>query len=91
MAIIFLQEKKRQRYLILVLALLIFAILLVVWQGFSKKPEAVPSSSVGSLAPQKIIINWSVLEDPKLAELQPFEQIQPFEGKIGRKNPFVPY
>ena len=91
MAITFLHEKKRRRYLVLVLALLVFAILVIVWQGSSRRPEAVPPLLVGPLTPKKIIINWSVLEDLKLAELRLFEQIKPFEGKIGRKNPFIPY
>lgn len=40
---------------------------------------------------QKTIeINLEALENPVLQELQLFEEIPPFEGEIGRDNPFLP-
>ena len=90
MAITFLQAKKRQRYLIFILVFMIFAILIIVLQGFLRKsqPSAVAPTSP---EPKKIIINWPVLQAPQLEELQVFETIAPLEGEAGRKNPFIPY
>ena len=91
MAIDFLQAKKQQRYLILILALVIFAILIIVWQGFFKAPAVSLTPLATPALPQKVIINWSTLQAPQLKELQVFEEISPFEGEIGRENPFIPY
>ena len=91
MAITFLQAKKQQRYLVLTLALVIFAILIIVWQGFLKGKEVPVNPLEPLLAPEKVSIDWPTLKDPKVVVLQTFEQILPFEGKIGRKNPFLTY
>lgn len=90
MAITFLQAKKRQRYLVLILALVIVAILIIVWQGFLKG-GALVSPAVPSLTHQKVLIDWSVLKDSRITELQSFAEILLFEGEIGRQNPFIPY
>ena len=92
MAITFLQAKKQQRYLVLTLALVIFAILIIVWQGFLKGKEAPVRTLEPLLAPEKVLIDWQTLKDPKIAALQIFEQILPFEDEVGRReNPFTPY
>ena len=91
MAITFLQAKKRQRYLVLTLALTIFVILIIVWQGFLKGKEVPARTLVPFLPPEKVLIDWQTLKDPQVAALQTFEQILPFEGEVGRENPFIPY
>lgn len=92
MAITFVQEKKKQRYLVLILALVIFLILLIAWWSFSRGGETVhlfvPPSTV---TPQKIEIDWQTLNNPQLQELQKFEEIPPPEVEIGRENPFIVY
>ena len=90
MAIEFLQAQKRQRYLILILTLVICGILLVVWLGFFKKPAAAPIY-LPVIVPPKIEINWDVLKDEALAELQSFKQIPALKDEVGRENPFTPY
>ena len=40
--------------------------------------------------PPKIEINFGVLKNPVLKELQPFEEINPLEERAGRENPFTP-
>ena len=90
MAIVFTKERKKQRYLILVLVLLIFAILSAVWWGWIRKEEGISPGALPAYAPPKVEINWGVLKDPQLKELQVFEEISPFEGEAGRENPFVP-
>ena len=92
MAIEFIQTQKRQRYLILILTLVISAILLVVWQGFFREPAPSTTTSLPAVAPSKIEINLEVLKDIKLGELKIFEQVPAFEDEVvGRKDPFTPY
>ncbi|HDZ54774.1 MAG TPA: hypothetical protein ENI19_00455 [Candidatus Nealsonbacteria bacterium] len=88
MALPFFQQRKRQKYLnwIFIIAVLIGAL----WfgQNYLFKPLSSPP-----LTPKekKVEINLEILEKPILQELQPFEEIPPFEGDIGRENPFLPY
>ena len=94
MAITFLQEKKKQKYLIYILIMVFFAIFLTLWLGFFRKTQIIPEE----LAPtevskswQKIEINFKILEDPLFQDLKDFEKIPEFEGKVGRENPFIPF
>ena len=90
MAIDFLKKRKTQKILILIFigALLVSAFF--IWRGFSEKEE--PLLSEEPVKPlKKIEINYSVLENPILKELEPFEKIPPLEEKAGRENPFIPY
>jgi len=90
MPIDFVQKRKKQKYLIAI-AVIVFAISgVILWFGYFRKPE--PVSEVVPVSEVKAIkIDFSVLENPFLQEIQPFEQIPPFEGDIGRENPFLPY
>ncbi len=90
---------------VLIGAALIIAI--VLWQWLLKKQEEKSlSSGTGSLSANaaELKINFNVLKNPLLKELQPFPELKPLEestttvkGKIeitgekGRKNPFLPY
>lgn len=91
MAIDFLQTKKRQQHLVLILALVICLALVVVWQNFLKKTPTVPAVVSPILFPTEIKMNWGALQNAKLSELKPFVEIPPFGEKVGRKDPFVPY
>ena len=93
MVITITQEKKRQRYLLLALALIIFAILLVVWLGFFRKEESVLALSVPAaayLAPEAEI-DWQTLDELQRENLRPFKEIGAFKQEFGRENPFTPY
>ena len=61
----------------------------VLWLGFFRK--GMPSVPMVVEKPAKIEINWGILGNKKLEELEPFGQINPFEGEVGRENPFIPY
>jgi len=90
MAITFIQEKKKQRYLLVILGAVVLSTLAVIWWSFSggEMPQpAVPQ--IVSLP--EVVINFDVLKSPQLEELQAFEEIPAFEDKIGRNNPFTPY
>jgi hypothetical protein len=92
MAITFLQEKSRQKHLFLILVLVIFGIILIVWWGFFRGNEKIPSGLVPTfLTPKEISIDWEVLKNPQLDELEVFEEISPLSGESGRENPFTPY
>lgn len=93
MAITITQERKKQRYLILALAMMIFTILLVVWWGFFRGEKAVfiPVGPPVIYALPEIKIDWQSLENIRSEIPKPFEEISAFGGKFGRKNPFTPY
>lgn len=40
------------------------------------------------IVPQEVQINWSILKDSRLDDLEPFSEITPIEGEIGKENPF---
>jgi hypothetical protein len=88
MALPLFQEGKRQQYLNWILLIVILIGGLWFARNYLVKPLPPPPSP-----PKKetIEINLKLLENPAFQELQPFEGINPFEGEIGRENPFLPY
>lgn len=95
MAITITQGKKKQRYLIMILVLIVLGIFLIIRLGFSgKQNQTAPEIGVAPAkiyAPPKVDIDWQLLENLHSEALKPFEDILPFEGEFGRQNPFVPY
>lgn len=91
MAIDFLKAQKRQRYLMLILTLVVCAMLLVVWLGFFRKSASVVPISSNTFQQPKIEINWALLQNDALGELKTFEQVPVFKDEVGRKNPFTSY
>jgi len=93
MAITFIEERKKIRRLIPVLAGIILMTAIVLWFGFfvEERFEIVEVKE----PVKKIEINFQILKDPILKDLEPFEEIKPFEEiveeKIGRENPFLSY
>lgn len=97
MAITFLEKRKRLQYLFPILGIVILITFIVLWQGFFKKSpqEIFPAKETTSeILPEegkKIEIDFEFLKSPKIEELQIFEKNPPYEGEIGRENPFIPY
>lgn len=91
MAITLFKEKKSKYYLILLLVIIfLLAISFVIWQNFfNRSAEALPQTLLKYYS--EIKINFEVLKNPILKELQPFDEIKAFETEIGRDNPFMPY
>lgn len=89
MAVKFIREKKKQKYLILVLSIVVLVTSVILWQGFFKKEK--PVSPTPGLSFREIRINFDMLESPLLKELQPFEGIPSFVEERGRENPFLSY
>lgn len=98
MAITFLQEKKKQKHLLLVLIIAVLMIFAIFWSKFfiEQKPVFVPAP----VKPPEVKINFEVLKSPALKELQPYEAIISLEEeaeakgekvKLGRENPFFSY
>ncbi|MDO8436196.1 MAG: hypothetical protein Q7S82_02310 [bacterium] len=103
MAIVYIQQKKVQRNLILVLFAVILISGLIVWQVFfGKEGSALPEETIVTHR-EEVKINFEVFKNPLLQSLQLFSDIQPFKGstttlqgriieeKLGRENPFLPY
>ena len=87
MTIDLIQKRKIQKYLILVLAVVILITLNIYWWFYLREP-VLPSVKPLKLAP-KIEVNLDLLKSPFVQELEPFEGIKPFTDKIGRENPFL--
>ena len=90
----FIQQKKKQQYLIYALAA--FLLIIIGYLGYNflgkKKPvEEITGVQEAILPPKKIEINFGVLKNPLIDQLQMYQEIQPFEGQIGRDNPISHY
>ena len=103
MSFAFTQEKspllarKKQKYLMLLLGVLVIGIIFVVWWGFLRgEEEPSPFESLEGVSSilvfPKVKINWELLDSPQLEGLSIFEEVPPYEGEeMGRENPFMPY
>jgi len=89
MAITFQEKAKTQRYLVFVFVIVILAIVLVNFV-FLRGKKISPTQPL-VYQPPEIRINFEVFNAPFVKELLPFEEIKPFEGKVGREDPFSPY
>ena len=92
MAITFVEERKKQKKLLIIFGFLIVITVVVLVQGLLKRIPLSPMRG-GEISPtfKKIEIDFTILENNNLKDLEPFEEIKPFEDKIGRENPFLPY
>ncbi|MDP4007053.1 MAG: hypothetical protein Q8P55_00450 [bacterium] len=83
----FLQQKKIQRRLIVVLAIVVLVSISVIWWGFfltAPSPEATLPS------PKKVDINTSILSHPLLQELDEPRAKTQIPLEVGRSNPLLP-
>jgi len=91
MPIDFIQERKKQKYLTIIVTIAFIIIAVILWFGYFRKPESVSETILPFSVVKQIEIDFNVLEDPFLQESQIFEKVPSFEGEIGRDNPFLPY
>jgi len=95
MAISFVKEQKKQKYLIAVFAVVILIIGVFVYQNFFRgKANIIIPDVAEELTAKKAEINFMALENPILGILQQFEEIKltsDVENSAGRPNPFLPY
>ena len=102
MAITFLEQRKKQKYLVFFFATLVLIILLLVCYGHLAEKKAFPSSTTMKLF-KPVEMEWGLFENPVFKELQLYQEIAPFEPymiseegeekevEVGRENPFIPY
>lgn len=90
MAITFVEKRRRLKYLFSVLVILILITVLILWRGFFAKEKPV-LPPIKTEPVKKIEIDDKILKHPLLEKLQLLETIPPFEGEVGRENPFLPY
>lgn len=97
MPIAFYQKRKIQQYLIPVFIVVLLTTTAVLWMGFRKKQVPSPEAAEVFRPEKEVKINFEVLENPLLQQLEPFEKIKPFEEtsrpdeRPGRTSPFSPY
>ena len=91
MAITFLEQRKRQKYLVPFLVAVLLLTGFVLLRGFFTTERPLPLSELPERPIKQVEINFAALEHPFLKELQPFEEIPAFTGEVGRKNPFILY
>lgn len=53
------------------------------YQYFQSVNQALPVASQNEVS-----VNWTSLKDPQLDELILFSDVKPFEGDVGKENPF---
>ena len=91
MPIDFIQQRKKQKYLTLIVAILFVSIATILWFGYFRKTEPASEMTLSFVAVKQIEIDFNVLESQFLQESQLFEKVPSFEEEIGRNNPFLPY
>ena len=90
MPVNFIQERKKQKYLAIVLIIIFIIAGFILWFGYFRKEKTLPIPVLGPTSVE-VKINFEVLENAFLKESQSFEEAPPFEGEKGRNNPFIPY
>lgn len=73
MAITFLEKRKRLRYLFPILAIIILINAIVIWRGFFSEEKGEILPVIEEKPVKKIEIDFQVLKNPFLEELQPLE------------------
>ncbi len=87
----FTKQKKKQRYLLLILGIVILAVFLVLKFDYFKKEKVFSPQPPQNFSNEEIKIDFSIFKNSFLKELQQFEKPALFEGRKGRENPFLPY
>jgi len=91
MPINFIQQRKKQKYLALILIAAFVITAVILWFGYFRKSKPVSGKVPISSYIEEIKIDFNVLDSPFLQESQVFEKTPSFEGETGRDNPFLPY
>ncbi len=75
----------------IIFLIVIVLVTIFVWRkNIFKTPSSIlPAPEV--FQPKDVEINFEILKNPAVKELQLPEAEVPFDGKMGRENPFVSY
>lgn len=87
MAITFIQQKKRQKYFLAGLGVVILITGFVLWKGFVAD-VSIEGPSVKS--PQEIKLRFDVLESEALRSIESLGDEFTVPTEIGKGNPFLP-
>ena len=90
MPIDFIRERKKQKYLTIIVIVTVIITAVILWFGYFREEKLI-APPVSATPFREIKIDFNVLDSPFLQESQVFGRIPSFEGGIGRKNPFLPY
>lgn len=92
MAIDFIKQKERQRYLVFAFFIVLVITAVVIYIGYFKQ-DTVTSimPTTISIPPREIKIDFGLLDSSFLKDLELFNNIPQFAGTSGRLNPFLPY
>ncbi len=92
MSVNFKEEKKKQKYLVILVSSVILVTVLILWFGVFKDKS---NLMVFEIRPANLIkeidVDFNALDNSIFDDLKVFEDIPEFEGEIGRENPFLPY
>lgn len=92
MAITFIKERKKQKYLVWIFVVVIAGILAVFLFGSLRDKNIFQAFKPPALQPlPDITISFDFLKSEALKTLKPFEEIAPLREASGRQNPFLPY
>jgi len=96
MAVNFVQQKKKQKYMLYIAGIAFLATIAVLYFGYFRETSLSVVSSSTPITPTaeiqtKLTIDLSVFDNPLLDKLEDFVVIPPFTGTAGRTNPFLPY
>lgn len=89
MAVNFTEKKRKQQYMLYVALGIIAVTLVILWFGYFRKPIEAPSPEDIIINKKNIVIDYSVLENPLLEVLVPFQETPLYEGILGKDNPFL--
>lgn len=88
MALTFLQKKKIQRTLILVLGAVVLVTISVIWWGFFTTAP-VPEGGIAP-PPRRVEVNTGILSHPLLLKLDEPRAKTQIPSEVGRDNPMLP-
>ena len=91
MAIDFIKQRKKQKYLTRIVMVAFIIIAVILWFGYFKKSELVLETTPSFISAKKIKVDFNALGNQFFQESQIFEKVSSFEGEMGRENPFLPY
>jgi hypothetical protein len=91
MAITFVQQKNKQKTLLWIFGILVIILGIFLTQFLLKRISLKMSQELTVSPYPSVRVDFKFLESQTLKDLEPFEGIGPFEGVVGRDNPFVPY
>ena len=91
MAVDFKEKRKKQKYLILVVAGILIVIGVILYFGYFKKSDELIVPGPAFTPKKDIKINYETLENPVLDQLESFPKTMDYKGELGKSNPFLPH